>query len=102
MIKHIVLWKLKENADGRSKTENAILLKKRLEDLNGIIPGMRLLEVGINKTITGSDEEVDVVLYSEFETMEALEAYYPHPEHVKLKDFVQAIRSERRVIDYQV
>lgn len=102
MIKHIVLWKLKENADGRSKTENAILLKKRLENLNGIIPGMRLLEVGINKMNTGNDEEVDVMLYSEFETMEALEAYYPHPEHVKLKDFVQAIRYERRVIDYQV
>ena len=102
MIKHIVLWKLKENADGRSKAENALLLKKRLENLNSIIPGMRLLEVGINKMNTGSDEEVDVVLYSEFETMEALEAYYPHPEHVKLKDFVQAIRCERRIIDYQV
>lgn len=101
MIKHIVLWKLKENADGRSKSENALLLKQRLENLNGLIPGMHLLEVGINIDNTGSDD-VDVALYSEFETMDALEAYYPHPEHVKLKDFVQAIRSERRVIDYQV
>ncbi|MCW8955988.1 MAG: Dabb family protein [Gammaproteobacteria bacterium] len=102
MIKHIVLWKLKENADGRSKSENALLLKQRLENLNGRIPGMGLLEVGINTSNTDSNDEGDVILYSEFETMEALEAYYPHPDHVKLKDFVQAIRSERRVIDYQV
>lgn len=102
MIKHLVLWKLKDEAQGRSKSENALLLKQRLENLNGIIPGMHLLEVGINIDNTGSSDEVDVVLYSEFENIEALEAYYTHPEHVKLKEFVQAIRSERRVIDYQV
>lgn len=102
MIKHIVLWKLKDHAQGRSKTENAALLKQQLENLNGIIPGMQLLEVGISITDSDSDDEVDVVLYSEFDNMVALEAYYPHPEHVKLKEFVQAIRAERRVIDYQV
>lgn len=102
MIKHIVLWKLKENTDDRSKSENALLLKQRLENLNGIIPGMHLLEVGINLANTDMDDDVDVILYSEFENMEALKAYYPHPEHVKLKDFVKSIRCERRVIDYQV
>lgn len=102
MIKHLVLWKLKDKALGRSKSENALLLKQRLENLNGIIPGMHLLEIGITINNTDSDDEVDVVLYSEFENIEALEAYYPHPEHVKIKEFVQAIRSERRVIDYQV
>jgi len=101
MIKHIVLWKLKENADGRSKSENALLLKQRLESLNGIISGMNCLEVGINLVNNPTDDDVDVVLYSEFENMEALQAYYPHPEHIKLKSFVQAIRGERRVIDYQ-
>ncbi len=47
MIKHIVLWKLKDNVGGKSKLENALRLKKELESLNGKIPGMLLLEVGI-------------------------------------------------------
>ncbi len=103
MIKHIVLWKLKDEANGRSKLDNALQLKNELESLNGKIPGMILLEVGI--TMAGDDsgaDDADVILYSEFENTEALENYYPHPEHVKIKPFVQSIRTERRVIDYQV
>ena len=101
MIKHIVLWKLKDQAEGKTKQENAHRLKKELENLNGIIPGLVRLEVGIN--ISGNSvDDSDVILYSEFENMDALENYYPHPEHVKIKPFAQAIRSERRVIDYEV
>jgi len=101
MIKHIVLWKLKDQAEGKTKQENAHRLKTELENLNGIIPGLIRLEVGIN--IGGnSDDDSDVILYSEFENMGALENYYPHPEHVKIKPFAQAIRSERRVIDYEI
>ena len=49
-----------------------------------------------------SPDDVDVILYSEFDDMHALEAYYPHPEHVKIKPFAKAIREERRVINYEV
>lgn len=101
MIKHIVLWKLKDQAEGKTKLENAQRLKKELENLNGIIPGLIRLEVGIN-LYGNSDDDSDVILYSEFENIDALENYYPHPEHVKIKPFAQAIRSERRVIDYEV
>jgi len=101
MIKHIVLWKLKDHAEGKTRRENALQLKKELEKLNGTIPGLIHLEVGININVEGDDDS-DVILYSEFENMDALEKYYPHPEHVKIKPFAQAIRSERRVIDYEV
>lgn len=101
MIKHIVLWKLKDHAEGKSRPENALQLKKELESLNGKIPGLIHLEVGININTEGDDDS-DVILYSEFENMDALEKYYPHPEHVKIKPFAQSIRSERRVIDYEV
>ena len=101
MIKHIVLWKLKDHAEGKTRQENALQLKKELENLNGVIPGLIRLEVGINISGNGEDDS-DVILYSEFENMDALENYYPHPEHVKIKPFAQAIRSERRVIDYKV
>jgi hypothetical protein len=102
MFKHIVIWKLKDHAEGKTKHENALRLKKELESLNGIIPGLIHLEVGINISATGSNDDSDVILYSEFENQEALENYYPHPAHVKIKPFAQSIRSERRVIDYEV
>ena len=103
MIKHIVLWKLKDLAEGCSKQENALRLKQELESLNGKIPGLRLLEVGIHVDDSqASPDDVDVILYSEFDDMHALEAYYPHPEHVKIKPFAKAIREERRVINYEV
>ena len=103
MIKHIVLWKLKENAGGKSKIDNALQLKNDLEKLNGKIPGLILIEVGINiRDSESGNDDADVILYSEFDSMEALENYYPHPEHVKIKPFARSIRDERRVINYEV
>ena len=94
---------LKENANGKSRVENALRLKQELESLNGKVPGMLLLEVGINiKDSERSEDDSDVILYSEFENIESLENYYPHPEHVKIKPFAQSIRTERRVIDYEI
>ena len=101
MIKHIVLWKLKATAEGRSKQENALELKRRLENLNGNIPGLIFLEVGINLPDNNSGDEADVVLYSEFDDIASLKAYHAHPEHQKIIPFARAIREERRVVDYQ-
>ena len=103
MIKHIVLWKLKDEVDGKSGLENALRLKQELESLNGIIPGMLLLEVGINKQDSESGvDDSDVILYSEFKNIESLENYYVHPKHVKIQPFAKSIRSERRVINYEI
>jgi len=48
MFKHIVLWKLKENAEGKSRLENANRIKEGLEALKGKIPGMLRIEVGFD------------------------------------------------------
>jgi hypothetical protein len=48
MIKHIVMWKLEENAEGNTKLENAKIIKEKLEALVGIIPEIVELEVGID------------------------------------------------------
>lgn len=100
MIKHIVLWKLKETAEGRSAAENALEVKRRLEALNGRIPGMLRLEVGID--FSKEDASSDVALYSEFESRAALDVYQSHPLHEEVKGFVMAVRSERRLVDYEV
>lgn len=98
MIKHIVLWTLKDHAEGKSKAENAALAKQYLEALNGKIPGTIKIEVGID--ISQSSDSADLLLYSEFESQQALKDYHQHPEHQKLIPFMQAIRLERRLVDY--
>ncbi len=99
VVKHIVLWRLKEEALGALKMENALAVKKRLEALNDIIPEINFLEVGIN--FNNSAAAYDVALYSEFKTMEDLAAYQEHPEHVKVAEFIQSVRDDRAVVDYK-
>lgn len=99
MVKHIVFWKLKEEANGMSKAENAAAIKQKLEDLNGKIEGCIKLEVGFD--FLHSAESVDVVLYSEFESKEALDFYANHPLHKAVMPFIAEARSERRVVDYE-
>lgn len=99
MIKHIVMWRLKDFAHSNDKETNARLVKKKLEALNGKIPGLIKLEVGID--FVGGGDSADVVLYSEFESREALEAYQSHPAHKAVVPFVGEARIERRVVDYE-
>jgi len=64
---------------------------------------MLLLEVGINlKDSESGEDDSDVILYAEFESIESLDNYYRHPERVKIKPFAKSIRSERRIINYEV
>lgn len=97
MIKHIVMWRLDETAG--DKTGNALKVKQLLEGLNGRIPGLLKLEIGIDFSQEG--ESADVVLYSEFESRQALDAYQVHPAHNEVISFVKSVRAERRVVDYE-
>ena len=99
MVKHIVVWKLKETAHGNTKQQNAVLLKQKLEALNGKIEGLLKLEVGIDFSKTESSG--DIMLYSEFPSREALAAYLTHPLHKAVVPFVVESVSERRVVDYE-
>ena len=100
MTKHIVMWRLKDFTNGTNKEENAKKLKSLLESLKGKINEIRRIEVGIN--INPSNAAFDVVLYSEFDSLSDLEAYQKHPEHLKIVNFVNEVRSERGVVDYEV
>lgn len=100
MFKHIVFWRLKDNAGGRSKLDNSRELKTVLEGLKDKIGAIKRIEVGIN--INNSDAAYDVALYSEFDSREDLQIYQKHPEHVKIIGFVNEIREERAVVDYEI
>ena len=99
MFKHIVLWKLQESANGKSRAENARLIKERFEEIANMLDGLRHLEVGLN--VIEGDDAADVALYSEFDSRAAYQAYYEHPAHKALVAFIRQVRIDRRVIDYE-
>lgn len=92
MIKHIVMWKLR---DKTAATE----IKARLEALNGRIPGLIRLEAGID--FLESEQSADLVLYAELESRAALDAYQNHSEHLAVVPLVKAAAVSRTVVDYE-
>ena len=100
MIKHIVMWKLKEQAEGADRAANAREMKRRLDECARIVPGIHTFEVVIAQP--GLEATYDVVLYSEFEDKAALDAYATHPTHKALVPFIGAIREARQCMDYEV
>ena len=97
MIKHVVVWKIK---DPTQKAAHAKAVKRALESLRGHIPGMLAIEVGIN---IGYDSQAeDLVLYAEFADRAALDVYREHPLHLDAKAIVRVLTTGRRAIDWEV
>jgi hypothetical protein len=97
MIKHIVMWDVRGDTPA-TKKRNAELVKEQFESLAGKIPGLKRVEVGID--VSGVDYACDVVLYTEFDTTESLNAYASHPEHLRVKDELGDCRIARHQVDY--
>ena len=95
MVKHIVMWKLKDFAEGRTKDENIKFVKESLENLVNLIPEIKHLEVGIS-----IEPGFDAVLYSEFASLPDLQTYQNHPEHKKIAEYIGKVRENRVCGDY--
>lgn len=98
MIKHIVMWKLKDEAHGNNKATNAGLVKEKLEALSGKIDGLLKIEVGIDFLGGGN---FDVVLYSELSSKDALDTYQNHPLHQAVLPFIREAVMDRKAVDYE-
>jgi hypothetical protein len=98
MVGHIVMWKMKESAEGRTAAENAKIMKDMLSALPGLIPELRTLVVSTD--VFASIPETEVVLYTVFDSPEDLQTYQVHPEHQKCVAFVSKVVAERRMVDY--
>ena len=98
MIGHIVMWKLKDQAEGKSAKENAAMMKSLLEALPGRIPELKALTVSTD--IFAASPAADVILHTVFETKADLQIYQDHPEHQKCVGFISAVVEERRMVDY--
>lgn len=99
MVKHIILWTLKE----MSQEEKAVVkagIKEGLESLAGKIPGLLDIKVITDGRLESST--ADLMLDSTFESFDALKAYSKHPEHVKVADEkVRPFTASRSCLDYE-
>ena len=101
MIRHIVLFKFKEEAEGKTKKENVLATKKMLDALPAKIDLIRE-----SRTFVGTDgingENADLILISDFDSKEDLAAYIVHPDHQAVGAFMRPLRESRAAIDLTV
>ena len=100
MIRHVVMWKFREYAEGKSKAENMEWTKEHLYALCLIIPEIKRMEVGFD--LTGSDMSMDLMLLTEFESVESMKKYSVHPEHLKVSGYVRKVIEHRAVLDCEI
>jgi len=99
MIKHIVMWKFKEEAEGRTRKENLDYVAQRLRALIPIIPEIGSMDIG--QDIGVGRDTYDMALIMEFEDEAALATYQGHPEHKKVSAYVAKVREGRTCVDYR-
>jgi len=100
MVKHVILWQLKDEYTEEQKAQIKAEIKENLEGLQGRIPG--LLEMKI-QTEAFKASNADFMLDSTFESREALEGYAVHPEHVKIADEnVRPFVKYRSCLDFEL
>ncbi len=95
MIKHIVMFKLKEK--NPANIEKAM---QALQSLEGKIEALRSLEIGVD--FTQSERSYDIVLTTYFDDREGFDTYGPHPKHIPVIETMRALCSSSVVVDYEV
>lgn len=99
MVKHIILWSLKEEYTNEQKEAFKQSIKKELEGLKGNIPGLIDITVQINGL---ESSNTDLMLDSTFESYDALKAYAINPKHVYVADtFVRPHTAKRSCFDFE-
>ena len=120
VYKHIVMWKFKEQHNGKSALENARWMKEQLEGLVGVVPELLSAEVGISPALEqaaaaqsnaaaadaaavpaqAASGEYDACLVSTFASPEALAAYKVHPKHKAISAYCKEARIKRLAFDW--
>lgn len=101
MIRHIVLFKFSDFAEGKTGAENARATKELLDALPGKIPQILHSETHLNAPDTDGGN-ADLVLISDFSDREALNTYIVHPDHKAVGAFMAPRRQSRAAIDLEL
>ena len=100
MVKHVILWNLKDEFSAEEKEAIKAGIKTGLEGLKGQVPG--LLEIAVHTNGLPSSN-ADLMLDSAFENEEALKGYAVHPAHVEVADTkVRPFTKTRACLDFEI
>lgn len=98
MVKHMILWKLKDSLNAEEKDVLKVRIKQGLEGLVGVVPGLTSATVYIEGI---SSSTADMMLDSTFVSEEALKLYKNHPAHLAVADgLVRPNAQIRLCLDY--
>ncbi len=98
MIKHIVLFQVKPFDNEYNKNNKLEEIKTGLLSLKSKIPQLKSIEVGLN---SNPKENFDIALDTTFESMDDLEIYAKHPDHLAVGKIVREVLQSRSCVDYE-
>ena len=96
MIRHVVMWKFKEE----NKLENMEHAREILYALRPVIKELRRMEIGFD--VSKTDMSYDMMLLTEFDSVADLKTYAVHPEHLKVSGFIRSVIESRVVLDCEL
>ena len=100
MVRHVILWQLKDELSPTEEKDAKAAIKQGLEALVGVVPGLKEVQV---YTEGMPSSNADVMLDSLCEDKEALAVYADHPEHVRVKDtIILPVVKSRVCMDFEV
>ena len=100
MIRHVIMWKFVDEYEGMNKDEIMSAIEDKFAHLKAVIPEIKSMSV--ERDILRSERSFDMIYMTEFESLEALEVYRVHPEHVKVAKFIGAVRDLQAVTDSEI
>lgn len=98
MVKHLVLFKLKDEVPAAQKETVMLAFKQAIEALPAKISVIRKIEVGLNMN---PGEVWNIALYSEFDTLDDVKFYAAHPDHVAAGKLLAEVKESRACVDYE-
>ena len=94
MIRHVIMWKFRAGEE-----ENMHKFLDGLKALDGVIPEIRRMEVGVNIL---EKNNYDACLIADFDDFEALDRYKKVPRHVAVSTLCKSIREARGAVDFEI
>ena len=98
MVKHIVMFKLKDTLSKEEKCEVMNSFKAAIEVLPAQIDVIRKIFVGLN---INEAEQWDICLESEFDSLDDVKLYAAHPDHVAAAGILKDAKLDRACVDYE-
>lgn len=99
MVNHYVFWNFNDSLTEEEKEKAGKMIKEKLEAVGEKVSGVVSLKVQINELASSNR---DVALLSSFESVDTLNAYQVHPEHVKAGSYIKTVTCNRTCFDFEV